>query len=178
MKSLFLSLITTLALTMSTASHASQTSEVSEVSEDFTHSVPAWACNLNFKAHAVGFQVILGAFSVKGIGKLHCVSPFQEVREIPVSVNMSSKYFAPRVSMGRFDMYGSAIQINLFSNDPEDLLGLYVVAQGQGAVIAGAGALTAVRASFPHLSMNVSVQVLKGLGVNAGISKMVIEELY
>jgi hypothetical protein len=139
--------------------------------------IPAWACNINFKAHAQGFQVILGKFSVKGHGVLRCVSPFEEVRTIPVRINLSTKFFAPRVALGKFDIYGETAQIGLFANEPEDLLGTYIVAQGQGALIAGAGAMTAVRATIPHLSLQVSVQFVKGFGLNAGITTMTVEEM-
>lgn len=171
MKKLFFSVITTLTLAISI-------SMPTYASEDPSEFIPAWTCNLTFKAHAVGIQVIIGAFSVKGVGTLNCISPFKEIRTIPVSINMSSKYLTPRVSMGSFDIYGEALQINLFSNNPEDLLGTYLIAQGQGTVIAGAGALAAARVSFPHLSMNVSVQFVRGFGINAGFSRMTIMERY
>jgi hypothetical protein len=90
---------------------------------------------------------------------------------------MSTKFLAPRVALGKFDVYGEAAQIGLFSNEPEDLLGTYLVAQGQGALVAGAGAMTAIHASIPHLTMQVSVQFVKGFGLNVGLTKMTLEEI-
>jgi len=164
MKALFMSTIVSMLITISGA-HASELA------------VPAWACNLNFKGHAQGLQVILGKFEVKSEGTLTCVSPFQEVKKIPVAIDMSTNAIAARIAFGKFDVYGEAIQINLLSNDPEDLLGTYYVAQGQGAIIAGAGALNAVHATLPRLSMNVSVQFVKGFGLNFGLTKMTITAL-
>lgn len=138
--------------------------------------IPAWACNLNFKAHAQGFQIIVGKFDVKGRGVLRCVSAF-EVRTIPVSINMSTKYLAPRVAMGSYDVYGETTQIGLFAYNPEDLLGTYLIAEGQGTLVAGAGAMTAIRATIPHISMQLSVQFVRGFGLNAGVTTMTIAEI-
>ena len=103
MKKLFLSAI--VALFMSVGAFADDTI------------VPAWVCNLNFKGHAQGFQIIIGKIDVRGRGVLRCVSAF-EVRTIPVSINMSTKLFAPRVAMGSFDVYGEAAQFGLFAYYP------------------------------------------------------------
>jgi hypothetical protein len=163
MKKLILSSI--VALFMSVAAQASEPL------------IPAWACRLDFKGHAHGLQIILGKFSVKAEGTLNCVSPFEETKEIPVRINMSTKFLAPRVALGSFDVYGETAQIGLFTNNPEDLLGTYLVAQGQGALAAGAGVMTAIHASIPHLTMQVAVQFVKGFGLNVGLTKMTIEEI-
>lgn len=162
MKKLFLTAI--VALFMSVGAFANDTV------------IPAWACSLNFKAHAQGFQVLVGKFDVKGRGVLRCVSAF-EVRTIPVRINMSTKYLAPRVAMGSFDVYGESAQIGLFAYNPEDLLGTYLIAEGQGTLVAGAGAMTAVRTTIPHLSMQVSVQFVRGFGLNVGVTTMTIAEI-
>ena len=163
MKKLFLSTIVTMFIAV-----GAQASEIK---------VPAWGCNLTFKGHAQGLQAIVGKFSVKSEGTLKCVSPFQEVKTIPVAIDMSTNVLAARVAFGNFDVYGEALQINLFSNDPEDLLGTYYVAQGQGALIAGAGAMNAIHVGLPKLAMNVSVQFVKGFGLNLGLTKMTIKAL-
>jgi hypothetical protein len=164
MKKLLLSTIVSMLITISGA-HASE------------FAVPAWACNLKFKGHAQGLQAILGKFEVKSEGTLNCVSPFQEIRSIPVAIDMSTNALAARIAFGNFDVYGEALQIHLLSNEPEDLLGTYYVAQGQGAIIGGAGALSAVHVNLPKLSMNVSVQFVKGFGLNFGLTKMTITAL-
>lgn len=138
--------------------------------------VPAWVCELSFKGQAKGFQVIIGRFKAKGTGTLRCVSPF-EVREIPVKIDLSTKYIAPRVAIGNFKFYGQALSIALLANEPEDLLGRYLVAQGQGAIIGGIGAMTAVHASLPEVALNVSLQFTTGLGINVGLTDMKIKAL-
>ncbi|MDD4974944.1 MAG: hypothetical protein PHY93_11370 [Bacteriovorax sp.] len=163
MKKLMLSAIVTMFMSMAT--QAADTL------------IPAWACNLNFKGQAQGFQVILGKFDANAVGTLTCVSPFAEVKKIPVRINMSTKILAPRIALGKFDIYGEAAQIALFSNEPEDLLGSYIVAVGQGALVAGAGVMTAVHATIPHLTMQVSVQFVRGFGLNVGVTKMTLEEI-
>ena len=164
MKKLFLTTLTAALLSLSVSTFASE------------NVVPAWACNLNFKGHAAGLQVIVGAFSVKADGILTCISPLEEVKTIPVKIDMSSSLLAPRIGLGSFDVYGDAAQISLFNTAPEDLLGTYYVAAGQGAIVAGAGAMTAIHADIPELTMNVSVQFVKGFGLNLGFTKMTIEQ--
>ena len=163
MKKVILSAIVTLFMSMAT--QATETL------------VPAWACQLSFKGEAAGLQVIVGKFDVNAEGVLKCVTPFAEVKTIPVRINMSTNILAPRIAFGKFDVYGQSAQIGLFSNDPEDLLGTYIVAAGQGALVAGAGAMTAIHVGLPHITMQVSVQFVKGFGLNLGLTKMTLEEI-
>jgi hypothetical protein len=165
MKKLLVTVFATFLMTLSVTTHASE------------NAFPAWICNLTFKGEAKGLQILIGAFSLKSIGVLTCVSPLEEVRTINVKIDMSSKVFAPRIGLGKFEIYGDAVQIALFNDEPEDLLGDYLVAQGQGSVIVGAGAVTAVHTHLPNLALTFSLQVLRGFGLNLGLTKMTIEAI-
>jgi len=139
--------------------------------------VPAWACHLSFKGHAKGIQIILGKAHVNALGTLTCVSPFSEVKEIPVEINFGTHILLPRVTIGSFAFAGESLQISLFNYDPIDLLGTYAIAQAQATVGIGAGAWTAIHTSIPSLTLKVSVQLTHGLGLNVGLTDMTIKAI-
>ncbi|MNL39516.1 hypothetical protein D3C87_1618000 [compost metagenome] len=76
---------------------------------------------------------------------------------------------------GKFRVYGVAKEISLLNSSPEKLLGKYLVAQSEAAVIVGAGAFTAVKVGFPQLAVEVSLQFLKGFGAQVGIEGMKVQ---
>jgi hypothetical protein len=135
---------------------------------------PLWTCNLSYKAKAKGFQVLFGSFSIKGEGKLSCISVFGETDVLPVTIKMKAKPLALRVAFGSFEMLGTSLNIGVFSNDPRDLLGEYRVALAQGSLGLGAGVFTAVQLGFPNIDFAVSAQVTRGLGVAVGLTKLEI----
>lgn len=137
--------------------------------------VPAWICNLNFNGVSTGVQVIVGFSEFKGAGNVSCLSASGAKVEYPVVVKMKASPVAPRISLGRMHLYGEALQVAISNGTPEALLGNYVVAQGRAAIIGGVGVITAVRAADENLSLSISLQLTKGLGIDLGFSKLKIE---
>ncbi len=136
---------------------------------------PLWTCNIAFTGEAEGFQVILGKFEVNGQGEINCVSPTGDTYDAPVTIEMGSAPLAARVAIGKFDVVGQSLNISLFTGSPENLLGTYIVGHAQGSVIAGIGAITGVHSHLPELGVTINLQVLKGFGVNVGLSRMKIK---
>lgn len=139
--------------------------------------LPAWICNLNFSGQAKGVQVIVGKMDAHAKGTLICVSPFAEVQKIPIQITFGKLSVSPRIAIGNFKFYGESLNINILSIDPKTILGTYALVQGQFAIGVGAGAMTAVHTTVPSLTLKVSLQLTKGLGLNAGLTEMTIKEL-
>lgn len=144
------------------------------VSQAQAHSVPAWVCSMGFRGASEGFKLIYGSYAFNGRGSLLCTSPGGKTVNYPVIITMNARKFSPQVSFGRMKLVGKAVEFALFERNPEDILGTYYIAQGQAAVIGGAGAITATKVGFPEIVLHVSLQFARGLGVNLGLNKMVI----
>ncbi|MBY0554712.1 hypothetical protein K2P97_09295 [bacterium] len=136
--------------------------------------VPAWVCALNFKGTSKSVQIIVGHSEFNGTGTVRCVSASQERVEYPITVKMSTKPLAPKIGLGKMELYGEALQIAISNGTPEALLGNYVIAEGRAAIIGGAGVIAAVRAADQNLSLSISLQLVKGFGFDLGFRKMVI----
>lgn len=136
---------------------------------------PLWTCGMEFDAEGKGLQLIVGKYEVKGQGNLSCISLAGEEVEVPIKVSIDSTPVALRVAFGALTAKGVSAEIALFANNPEDLLGNYLVARAEAAVIGGVGAFVATHADFPALVLNVGLEFTQGFGVNLGIEKMTIE---
>lgn len=136
---------------------------------------PFWLCRLTFQGEAKGLQVLVGKFSLRSRGHLACTNIFGESEIMPVTVSFRTTPLAPVVAAGKYKVYGISKDVSLFAEEPSDLLGTWLVANGQAAVIGGLGAFAAVHARLPELSLQVSLQFLKGLGLNLGLTTMKIE---
>ena len=136
---------------------------------------PAWLCNLNFQGKSKSVQVLIGVSEFNGTGTVRCIAPNHAEVEYPVTVTMKSKPLAPRIGLGKFEIYGEALQVAVSSANPEALLGKYLVAEARAGVGAGAGAIVAVHAQDKTLSLTLSLQVVKGFGVELGFRTMKIE---
>lgn len=134
----------------------------------------AWACSLTFQGRATGVRLILGFFNFNGTGDLRCTDGAGRHAYYPVRVTMRAAPISPGISLGSYELYGNAGSISLFNRSPRALLGTYGIAQAQGAIIAGAGVITAVKVGDPQLAVKVSVQFAEGLGFNLGLNRMVI----
>ena len=137
----------------------------------------AWICGLNFHGESRGVQLLLGSFKTVATGELNCADGVGGVYKSPVRISMQSRFLAPTVGVGMFKMAGLATEISLLNSHPSVLFGNYLVAQGEVALVGGVGAFTAVRVSPPQIALNVSVQLLSGFGLEAGIQRMKIEPL-
>jgi hypothetical protein len=133
---------------------------------------PAWVCGLNFSGTEQGIKVLIGSFSFKGQGDLSCVSATGQRADYPVTVTMKAAPLSPQIAFGKMKLNGLAADITLGSQNPEDILGTYYVAQGAAAVVGGVGVITAVHANLPSLALKVSLQFARGFGINLGLNRM------
>ncbi len=138
---------------------------------------PAWVCALGFEGEANGVQILVGHFSTVAYGQLACTDLMGGEYRQDVKITIGTEPIALNLAIGSFEFAGAAAEISLFNNHPTDLLGNYVVVQGRAAFALGAGAFTAVRVGLPNIAVNVSVEVMRGLGLQVGINQMRIEAL-
>lgn len=165
MKFVFTALLTFLAIT---PVHA-------QVEAQAATAAPAWVCGLEFQGEAQGFKILIGEYKFKGTGDLRCVSANGVEAVYPVVVKMKALPLSPQISLGWMELYGLSTQISLFNTAPEALLGKYIIAQAQGAFIGGIGAITAVHVDEPGLALQVSLQLVHGLGINLGLNELEIK---
>lgn len=137
--------------------------------------IPAWACNMTFKGQASGLKVIVGKYHLAAKGDLRCVSASGVTESYPITLKAKSHFIGPKVALGKVAFVGAAANIALFTNNPQDLLGNYLLAQGQASVIRGVGVLAALHTDIPAITVNLSLQFTKGFGANLGFDKLKIE---
>jgi len=135
--------------------------------------VPAWLCALNFTGKSKSVQIIVGKSEFKGTGTVRCVSADNERVEMPVKISMNS-HFAPRIGIGKMELYGEALQVAVAGN-PQSLLGSYLVFEGRGAIGVGAGVIAATKVDDESLTLSLSLQLVTGGGIELGFRKMKIE---
>lgn len=138
---------------------------------------PLWGCGLEFRGEGSGLQVLIGSFRSEAVGELHCQNRVGEVYHRQVALTMQTAPLSPTVGFGSFEFVGGAANITLLNHHPRELYGEYVVAQGRAAVIGGAGAFTAFRVGRRDISLQISTQLVRGFGVEAGISNLLIERM-
>lgn len=138
---------------------------------------PLWTCALHFHGVSKGAQIIVGKFKTVAKGEMDCIGLTGKTYHQDVKVTLGGDPVALNVGLGKFELCGAALNIHLFAGRPEHLFGDYLAANGQAAVLGGAGAFTAVRLAPPQLAMSVSIQLLHGLGIQAGINSMNISAL-
>ena len=131
----------------------------------------AWVCGMKFTGTSKGFKVIIGQFKTVAYGTLKCTSLKKSYTQ-RVKVEIGHHWIGPTAGIGWFKLAGKAATISLFNCNPDKLLGNYLVAQSEAAIIGGVGAFTAVKVGFPQLAVDISLQLLKGFGVQVGIDKM------
>lgn len=136
--------------------------------------IGAWVCGMKFRGTSGGVKVIVGKFSTVAYGTLRCVG-LGKIYTQKVKVTIGHHFISPTVGAGYFKVYGKAAEVSLLNASPDKLLGKYLVAQGEAAVIVGAGAFTAVKVGLPQLAVEVSLQFLKGFGAQVGIDGMKVQ---
>lgn len=135
----------------------------------------AWTCGMEFRGVASGVRVIIGRYTFNGTGTLKCTGANGKKVSYPIRVTMRSGVVSPGVSIGHQELIGRAADISLLHSNPKALLGNYYIAHGQGSIVRGAGVITGVKAgSDPQITVKVSLQFTKGLGVNLGLDRMKI----
>lgn len=134
--------------------------------------VQPWLCAMNFTGKSKSVQIIVGKSEFKGQGTVRCVSGDERV-EMPVTISMHS-HFAPRIGLGKMELYGEALQITVAGN-PQSLLGNYLVFEGRAAIGVGGGVIAATKVDDESLTLSLSLQLVTGGGIELGFRKMKIE---
>lgn len=130
-----------------------------------------WACGMKFSGTSKGFKIIVGKFKTVAYGTLKCTSLHKNYSQ-KIKIEIGHHWIGPTAGIGWFKLAGKAATFSLLNCDPSKVLGKYLVAQGEAAIIGGVGAFTAVKVGFPQLAVDISLQLLKGFGVQVGIDKM------
>lgn len=133
-----------------------------------------WGCGLTFKGTSKGVKLIVGHFKTVAYGTLKCKSIKGTHYSRDVSITIGHHWIGATAGVGYFKLVGASSEISLFNSSPEVILGKYLVAQGEAAIVGGVGAFTAVKVGLPQLAFNISLQLLHGLGVQVGIDKLTI----
>lgn len=136
-----------------------------------------WACGLTFKGKSMGLKLIVGHFKTVAYGTLSCKSIKGTYYSRDVRVSIGHHWIGPTAGIGYFHLAGISSEISLFNSSPDVILGKYMVTQGEAAIIGGVGAFSASKVGLPQLAMNVSVQLLHGLGIQVGIDKLTISAM-
>lgn len=134
----------------------------------------AWACSMGFDGQAKGVKLVIGYYRYDGRGTLNCISASNERVSLPITVTMRAAPLSPTLALSNMELRGIAANISLLNTYPEAILGTYGVLQGSLAFIGGVGAITAVHTELPSVTVNLSLQLVRGFGVNLGINRMVI----
>ena len=135
---------------------------------------PFWTCSMNFTAKAKGLVILIGRFDVKGKGTLDCINAAGEISSTPVKIKLVSGPVSTRIAFGSFRIAGRSLELDLYNESPEDLMGEYLVTDVEGTILAGVGAFTAIHKDLTDIGIKVSTELLAGLGVNVGVGTMVI----
>lgn len=151
-----------------------ETTDLQATGDDVSAAGRVWVCGLHFTGTAKGLKVIVGHFKTVAYGHLKCKGVPGEVYSQRVMVTLGHHWIGPTAGIGYFKLAGVSSEISLPHKNPELLLGKYLVASGDAAIIGGVGAFTAVKVGLPQLAVNVSLKLLKGFGVHAGIDGMMI----
>lgn len=170
-------LILVLALGLTGAFAQASTDAVSMGDEASISGNRLWACGLAFKGTSKGLKVIVGHFSTVAYGTLKCKSIKGTHYSRDVRVSIGHHWIGPTAGIGYFKLAGVSSEISLFNSSPEVILGKYLVVQGEAAIIGGVGAFTAAKVGLPQLAVNISLQLLHGLGVQVGIDKLTISAI-
>lgn len=137
---------------------------------------PVWECALTFNVQGGGLKFLVGHFQLEGQGLISCMDVLGNTEQIPVYVTVGGKPLSLSAGIGRMQMVGMASGVGI-AGQPEDLLGDYTIVGVRGSLLVGAGADLALRASHRAITLNMAVQLVSGLGINAGLDNITIERL-
>lgn len=130
---------------------------------------PVWDCALTFTAKGGGVQIIVGKFQLSGPGNVRCVDVAGNTEVLPVRIIMGGSLIAANVALGYFQLAGVASGIGVASG-PQALLGDYVTVGAQAGLIVGAGANFSIHGGSEAVTLNLGVNVSRGIGAQVGIS--------
>ncbi len=136
-----------------------------------------WVCGFAFKGTSKGIKVIVKHFKTEAYGVLKCKGVPGQSFTRDVKITIGHHWIGATAGIGYFKLAGVSSEVSLLNCSPDKIFGKYVVAQGEGAIIGGVGAFTAVKVGLPQLAFNISIQLLKGLGVQVGVDKLTITAL-
>jgi hypothetical protein len=176
MKNLMLALVATVAFAGIARADAAPVQEPQSQPQDDairTSHDPLWTCNMTFKAKGGGFQIIVGKFELNGPGVIRCVDIQGHRENLNVNVRLGASPVALNVAMGGMKIYGTATGIGL-ARGPRGLLGKYALADAQASFFLGAGGSVALHGGREAVTVNVGVDLIEGVGFQAGLNKLTI----
>lgn len=135
---------------------------------------PLWDCALTFNASGGGVQILIGHFSLSGPGEISCIDIAGNTEVLPVKVTLAAATLAANVAVGYFKMQGLATGIGVAAG-PHALLGKYVTASAEGALILGGAVNLSVKGGAEAITMDIGVGVTEGLGIQLGLNQLKIE---
>lgn len=153
------------------------TTELQPLQDDASINSAGWVCGLAFQGTSKGIKVIVGHFKTVAYGVLKCKGVPGQHFTRDIKITIGHHWIGPTAGIGYFKLAGVSSEFSLLNCSPDKIFGKYAVAQGEAAIIGGVGAFTAVKVGLPQLAFNISLQLLKGIGVQVGIDKLTISEM-
>ncbi len=133
-------------------------------------------CDLTFKAKGGGVRLFIGNYELNGRGTITCYDSRGNIERLPVHVRLGGYPLSPSIGIGHMVVRGVASGVG-FARSPYDFLGGYVVAGVHGALGVGGGLQLALHGTHRSLTLNGSLQLVRGVGFNAGFDYVEISEL-
>lgn len=132
-----------------------------------------YICGLNFEASGKSASLVLGYTHLKGDGVLSCYDILTgATQQIELTVTLKG----PAVGVNYQTAQVSAKVLGLrLSRAPESLLGSYAAIRGSAAIGVGVGATTSLRIAKDDVSINLSLQGVKGLGAQIDFLSVELE---
>ena len=151
---------------------------IAEVEESFDLDhvpVHTHSCLFTYDVKGGGVQVGIGYFKLTGTGKIRCTDIHSSVLVVDqdVDVVFGGNVLAPRVGIGWEHMKGASASFNL-EGSIDQVYGDYLVAGAEAGVGLGVGSNFSVKDPRHGITMNLTVEALVGLVVEAGLSVMTI----
>lgn len=168
MKSIFASVLT-LAMTMAAAPAMAQGQPI----EEGKVTSILYTCSLDFKAAGHSIYVGLGYTDLHGDGQIICYDYLTgHTERIPLRVTLRG----PGAGLGVTGLIvsGGISGIGL-TRGPESLLGRYLTVRASAAVGVGVGAATSLKVAKDAVTLDVSLEIPKGIGGGVDIMSLDIE---
>ncbi len=133
------------------------------------------ACGMKFEVKGGGLQIIVGEFVLKGKGVITCEDAYGNQTKTPVRIQIGGQSpVALKIAAGYLRVAGVATGLG-YTRTMANVAGKYLVLGAQASLGVGAGAQVAARFQRNDAAtLNVNLQVEKGLGVSIGFSSMTI----
>jgi hypothetical protein len=136
---------------------------------------PIWNCALSFDARGYDIKAIfVGRTKIQGHGVLRCTDIAGNEEDYDVFVKIRSPLLSPRLSlMPRVRINAVSTGIGL-ATQPSDLFDIYHVVDARAAVGGGVGAAIALQGNRNSVTINLSAEFSRGIGLAVGMSQLEI----